>query len=135
MKKLTDDTAAELARRCNEKYKANGKEVNPHSEIYVRLNDYERLGKTPEYFEMLMRVSRTMRTKIAELQYLLAMNGRPQAFWDGEYFEEISEEYRAPCSRCGNEMQSSLHIDGYVKFCPNCGAIMGEAREVQDEGL
>jgi predicted RNA-binding Zn-ribbon protein involved in translation (DUF1610 family) len=60
-------------------------------------------------------------------------NGRPQAFWDGEYFDEISEEYRAPCSRCGNEMQSSLHIDGYVKFCPNCGAVMVEAREVQDD--
>ena len=135
MKKLTDDKAAELARRCNEKYRANGKEVNPQSEIYVRLNDYERFGKSPEALGALIRkldyvleAAKAQRKELEMLKIIVEgykiIHERSCAFWDGEYFDEVSEEYRAPCSMCGNEMQSSTHIDGYVKFCPNCGAVM-----------
>ena len=55
MIQLTNDRAAELARRCNERLKAKGQTVNKQSEIYVRLNDYERLGKSPAEIETIIK--------------------------------------------------------------------------------
>ena len=65
--RLTDDRTAKALKEISDKLKAGGFEVDVSNERYVRLAEYERFGKTPEYIEMIIRNHEKLVEKVATL--------------------------------------------------------------------
>ena len=67
MNRLTDDRTAKALKDIIDKLKEGGFEVDVSNERYVRLAEYERFGKTPDYIEMIIRNHEKLVEKVATL--------------------------------------------------------------------